>query len=122
MKKFFFLLTLVFALFPMFVEAQGRLSVSRVRAAARVRTVTKNVIVVQCQCLLFDLFFGSKGKEVKELQEVLVKERLLQSVNVDSKYGAKTAAAVRRWQEAKDLRPTGIWDKPSRRHLLMNPR
>ena len=47
------------------------------------------------------LKLGSKGKEVKELQEFL-------GLNTDGDFGPKTDAAVKKWQKKNGLTPDGI--------------
>lgn len=68
-----------------------------------------------------DLRVGSKGEDVKCLQEYL-KELNLFNHQSTGYYGISTKRAVLKWQEINDLLPTGIFDLNSRikYHFLVN--
>jgi peptidoglycan hydrolase-like protein with peptidoglycan-binding domain len=52
---------------------------------------------------------GSKGPEVKKVQELV-------GATVDGDYGPKTEAAVKKWQAEHDLHVDGIWGPGSQAH------
>ena len=53
---------------------------------------------------------GSKGAEVKKVQELV-------GATVDGDYGPKTEAAVKKWQAEHDLHVDGIWGPGSDDHV-----
>lgn len=65
----------------------------------------------------YDLTIGSTGQKVYQLQEQLARISqnfpAIPKINADGIYGARTAAAVRAFQNIFDLPPTGITDYPT---------
>ncbi|MBE9223884.1 peptidoglycan-binding protein [Phormidium sp. LEGE 05292] len=81
---------------------------------------------VQCECSLPTLSKGSKGDDVKFLQEIL--NSYGYSLKVDGDFGKLTEAAVKKFQQSRDLTVDGIvgektWnallpDEPSKYPIL----
>lgn len=54
------------------------------------------------------LMFGSVGEDVRELQERLMRAGFFAAALVDGKFGRGTDRALRAWQKAQGMKPTGI--------------
>ena len=82
---------------------------------APVPTITPNVKAYH------NLTMGTKGKEVKKLQEKLIEKGYLPEGSVDGAYGRQTYNAVKKFQYYNGLKADGIAGRATQTNLFENP-
>ena len=82
---------------------------------APVPTITPNVKGYH------NLTMGTKGKEVKKLQEKLIEKGYLPEGSADGAYGRQTYNAVKKFQQYNGLRADGIAGRATQTNLFENP-
>ena len=82
---------------------------------APVPTITPNVKAYH------NLTMGTKGKEVKKLQEKLIEKGYLPEGSADGAYGRQTYNAVKKFQHYNGLRADGIAGRATQTNLFENP-
>ena len=68
-----------------------------------------------------NLGMGSKGKEVKKLQEKLIELKYLPEGSADGAYGRKTYNAVKKFQYYNGLKQDGVAGRATQTNLFENP-
>ena len=82
---------------------------------APVPTITPNVKAYH------NLTMGTKGKEVKKLQEKLIEKGYLPEGSADGAYGRQTYNAVKKFQYYNGLKADGIAGRATQTNLFENP-
>ncbi len=82
---------------------------------APVPTITPNVKAYH------NLTMGTKGKEVKKLQEKLIEKGYLPEGSADGAYGRQTYNAVKKFQYYNGLKADGIAGRATQTNLYENP-
>ncbi len=82
---------------------------------APVPTITPNVKGYH------NLTMGTKGKEVRKLQEKLIEKGYLPEGSADGAYGRQTYNAVKKFQQYNGLRADGIAGRATQTNLFENP-
>ena len=106
------------------VQDSGTLPAAAVTNAAKptaqitpapVPTITPNVKAYH------NLTMGTKGKEVKKLQEKLIEKGYLPEGSADGAYGRQTYNAVKKFQHYNSLKADGIAGRATQTNLFENP-